>query len=242
MGRWVDRNWYRYLWHHYPNAALVVAILLLAGLALGGYLTMRATAGTEAKTSSYVQLMTTVTKRVPVVRNGKVVYRRQVVVKRIYAKPVTMQETRTLQTPGGTQTVTRDVVSYRPVYRRKVVLVHGKQVTVKQSVTDTRMLTNTQLLTVTNAITNVVTNVRTATVGSTLERTATVAQTATATVNRTQTVNQTATSTQTVTAPPETVVQRVTTTLPADTVTVTLPRDTVTITVTGNVVTVTTGG
>src|SRR5947199_14123 len=102
---------------------------------------MRATAGTEAKTSSYVQLMTT----------------------------VTMQETRTLQTPGGTETVTRDVVSYRPVYRRKVVLVHGKQVTVKQSVTDTRMLTNTQLLTVTNAITNVVTNVRTATVGSTLE-------------------------------------------------------------------------
>jgi hypothetical protein len=242
MRRWLDRDWYRYLWHHYPNGALVLVILLLGGLAIGGYVTMRATAGTDGTSSSYMELLTTVTKRVPVFRNGTIVYKRKLVVKKIFAKPTTVKETRTFATPGGTQTVTRDVVSYRPVYRRKTIFVHGKPVTTKQIVTNTQMLTDTQSLTVTNAITNVVTNVRTATVAqaSTIEKTATVGQTATqtATVNRTQTVSQTTTATQTVTAPPETVTQRVTTTLSAETVTVTLPRDTVT----GPPVTVTTGG
>ena len=125
MQRWFDRQWYRYLWHHYPNAALVLAMLVLAGVAVAGYLTVRAAAGTKSGTSSYVELMTTVTRRVPVYRNGRIVYKRKLLVKKIYAKPLTVQETRTVQTHSGTKTVTHDVVRYRPVYRRHVVLIHG---------------------------------------------------------------------------------------------------------------------
>ena len=219
--KWFDPKWYRYLWHRRlgPDAKIAIGVGVLSLLALGGYLAVNSFAG-RASTSSdtYVPLMTTVQKRVR--EHGRVVIKRVPVVKRIYAKPVTVQETRTIQTPSGPRVVTRNVVHYQPVYRRKVITVHGKTVTVNQVVTDTRMLTDTQLLTVTNEHT----------VGQTVVQQVTNEHTAT--VN--QTVNQTVTNERTTTLPPET--ETVVTTAPGDTVTV---HDTVTVTTPGETVTVT---
>jgi hypothetical protein len=56
MRRWFDSNWYRYLWRRHPNAASVLVTFVLAGLVVGGYLTVRATAGTEGRSSSVAEL------------------------------------------------------------------------------------------------------------------------------------------------------------------------------------------
>jgi hypothetical protein len=200
--------------------ALSVGVLSL--LALAGYFAVNSLAGpaTTISGGSYVQLRTTVQKRVRVRVHGRVIVRRVSVVKRIYAKPVTLQETQTIRTPSGTRVLTRDVVRYQPVYRRKVITVHGKTTTVDQVVTDTRMLTDTLLRTVTNEHT----------VGQTVVQQVTDAHTAT--VN--QTVNQTVTNEHTTTLPAET--QTVVRTAPGDTVTV---HDTVTVTTPGETITVT---
>jgi len=153
--RWVDPGWYRYLREQHPNAAVATFVVLLTCLGVGGFFTYRATAvSTASAEATYVPLMTTVTKVVRVREHGRVVLRRVAVVKRVFAKPVSVIETQTIQTPGGTEVVTRSAVHYEPVYRRKVIRVHGKVVTVNQVVTDTRMLTDTQLLTTTSVVTN----------------------------------------------------------------------------------------
>ncbi len=162
-------------------------------------------------TQSYVLLTTTVKKLVHVKEHGRLVSKHVAVVKRIYAKPVTVQQTQTIRAPSGVRVVTRRVVSYRPVYRRQVVTIHGKPVTVNRVVTDTRMLTDTQLLTLTNTVVQ------------------------DHTVSTTQTVNQTVTSVRTQTSPPQTV----TVTSPTKTVTKTVTT-TVTTTVSAPTVTTTT--
>jgi hypothetical protein len=217
--RWFDADWYRYLRTRYPERLLFLAPALLALLALAGYAAVNAMGSSSPAAASYVRLDTTVIRTVKVREHGKVVIKRIPEIKHIYAKPVTVMQTRTVQTPGGTKVVTEAVVRYKPVYRRKVVFVHGKPVTVNQIVTNTRMLTDTQLLTVTNEHTSIVVN----------DHTSTVVQNQT--VN--QTVNQTETVTKTETAP------FVTISLPPDTVTVTQPPDTVTVTTPGDTVTVT---
>src|SRR6266516_6517183 len=223
--KWLDRTWYRYLWYRRlsSDTKLALSVGVLSLLALGGYFAVNSLAGPGPAISSsgpYVQLRTTVQQRVRVRDHGRVIVRRVSVVKRIYAKPVTVQETQTIRTPSGTRVLTRNVVHYQPVYRRKVITVHGKTTTVDQVVTDTRMLTDTLLRTVTNEHT----------VGQTVVQQVTDAHTAT--VN--QTVNQTVTNEHTTTLPAET--QTVVRTAPGDTVTV---RDTVTV---HDTVTVTTPG
>jgi hypothetical protein len=225
--KWLDRNWYRYLWYRRlgsdAKAVLGVGVLIL--LALAGYFALNSLAdhGPAASSGTYVQLRTTVQRRVRVREHGRIVIKHVPVVKRIYAKPVTVQETQTIHTPSGPRVLTRNVVRYRPVYRRKVINVRGKAVTVKQVVTDTRMLTDTQLRTVTNEHT----------VGQTVVQQVTNEHTAT--VN--QTVNQTVTNERTTTLPAETVT--VVRTAPADTVTV---HDTVTVTTPAETNTVTVPG
>ena len=217
--RWFDADWYRYLRTRYPERLLILLPVLLGLLAWAGYAAVNAMGSSKPSTQSYVQLDTTVIRTVKVREHGKVVIKRIPEIKHIYAKPTTVMETRTLQTPGGTKIVTRPVVRYKPVYRRKVVIVHGKAVTVNQVVTNTRMLTDTQMLTVTNEHTSTVVN----------DHTSTVVQNQT--VNQTQTVTRTETAPiVTITADPITVT--VTQQQPPDTVTVTTPGDTVTVTVT----------
>jgi hypothetical protein len=221
--KWFDRNWYRYLWYRRlgSDAKVALGVGVLSLLALGGYFAVNSLAGPAISSSGpYVQLRTTVQKQLRVREHGRVIVRRISVVKRIYAKPVTVQETRTIQTPSGTRVLTRNVVHYQPVYRRQVTTVHGKTTTVNQVVTDTRMLTDTLRRTVTNEHT----------VGQTVVQQVTDAHTAT--VN--QTVNQTVTNEHTTTLPAET--QTVVRTAPADTVTV---HDTVTVTTPGETITVT---
>jgi hypothetical protein len=209
--RWVDPLWYRYLRRRYPFGTVLTIAILIGALGLGGYAAVVAMGAGSATSDTYVALTTTVTRNVKVRVHGRTMVKRIPVVKRVYAKPTTVMETRTIQTPGGTKVVTRPVVRYQVVYRKKVVLVHGKPVTVRQRITDTRMLTDTRLLTVTSMSTVV--------------------------NERTNTVSQTQTVTRTQTAPPETTTvfatttEHVTTTTPADTVTVTAPVITVTVTV-----------
>jgi hypothetical protein len=221
MRRWLDPAWYRYLQYRLrPDRTFLLATAGLAALFVGGIFAMQALGGSDRSSAQvYVPIAKTVMRRVKVVEHGRTVYKRIPVVKRVYAKPVTVQETRTLQTPGGVKVVTRPVVRYQPVYRKRVIRVNGKPVTVNQVVTDTKMLTDTQLQTVTNEHTN------------------TVVQ------NQTQTLNQTVTNVRTETSPPDTVTvtgpthtetvvstATVTETETAPAVTVTLPAVTVTVT------------
>lgn len=223
--RWFDADWYRYLRTRYPERLLFLLPVLLGLLAWAGYAAVNAMGSSSRAADSYVQLDTTVIRTVKVREHGKVIIKRIPEIKHIYAKPVTVKQTRTVQTPGGTKVVTEAVVRYKPVYRRKVVLVHGKPVTVNQIVTNTRMLTDTQLLTVTNEHTISVVNEHTSTVVNN--------QTVNQTVNQTQTLTKTETApVVTVTLPPDTVTEHATVTQPPDTVTVTTPGDTVTVTVT----------
>ena len=224
MRRWLDPNWYRYLRYRFGSVGLAAPLIALGLLAVGGAVAMRALAGGDGS-AAYVPLTTTVQQRVKVVEHGRTVYKRVPVVKRIYARPVTVQETRTIDTPGGKQTVTEPVVRYQPVYRRQVVLVHGKPVTVAHIVTDTRMLTNTQMLTVTNEHVSTVVN------DHTVVNQQTVSQTVNQTVTNVRTETQPA-ETVTVTGPTRTQTEEVTTTVES-TVTVVPPPVTITITNTG---------
>jgi hypothetical protein len=192
----------------------VVLLLALSAAGIGGFFAFEAVGATASQgtTAAYVPMTTTVHKLVRVLEHGRLVVKRVPVVKRIFAKPVTVQETRTIQTPSGPRVVTRNVVHYETVYRKKVITVHGKSVTVNQIVTNTQMLTNTQLLTVTSE----------RIVGQTVVQQVTNEHTAT--------VNQTVVNQQT-----ETVVTTVVTTEPGTTVIVTTPApppDTTTVTVT----------
>jgi hypothetical protein len=102
-----------------------VAIIVMSALALAGFFAVSWFSSSSAigvsKTQTYV-LLTTTTKPVQVKKHGAVVVVRVPVVKRLYAKPVTVQEIRTVRTPGGAKVVTRSVVRW---------------------LTDTRMLTVT---------------------------------------------------------------------------------------------------
>ncbi|HEY2373724.1 MAG TPA: hypothetical protein VGH82_14470 [Gaiellaceae bacterium] len=219
--RWFDADWYRYLRTRYPERLLFLLPVLLGLVAWAGYAAVNAMGSSPQAAESYVRLDTTVIRTVKVREHGKVVIKRIPEIKHIYAKPVTVLQTHTVKTPGGVKVVTEPVVRYKPVYRRKVVLVHGKPVTVNQIVTNTRMLTDTQLLTVTNEHTSTVVNDHTSTVVNNQ------------TVNQTQTLTKTQTApVVTVTLPPDTVTEHETVTQPPDTVTVTTPGDTVTVTIT----------
>lgn len=221
MRRWLDRHWYHYLWRRMSvDLKAFVLVLTLSGAGVGGFFAFEAVGATasQATTAAYVPMTTTVHKLVRVLENGRVVIKRVPVIKRIFAKPVTVQETRTIQTPSGPRVVTRNVVHYQTVYRKKVITVRGKSVTVNQVVTDTRMLTDTQLLTVTSE----------RIVGQTVVQQVTNEHTAT--------VNQTVVNERTVTLPPQT--ETIVTTAQGDTVTV---HETVTVTTPGDTVTVTTG-
>lgn len=225
MRRWLDSDWYRYLWHRAGfEVQATVVVLGLAAVGVGGFFAFRAvSANASTPAGAYVQIATTVEKLVRVREKGRVVVKRVPVVKRVYAQPVTEMRTRYETASGSTVVLTEPVVRYRPVYRKKVVTVNGKSVTVVQPVTNTRMLTETQQLTVTNErVATVVQNV-------TNQQTATVRETRTATQTQFQTVTQPVTVENDVTVTqPVTVTDESTVTLPAETVTVTVP-----VTVTG---------
>lgn len=182
-------------------AGLVAALLLLGA----GFYTAKRISTADASNGTAVRITT----RLPVTEtiNGhKVVrYRRKVV----YARPSTSYQTQTIQTPTGTRVVTKPVVRYRVLYRKKVVTRGGRTTTVLQPVTTTSQLTSTDLIT-----TTVVSNRTT---------TRTVTQPVTVTTTKEVTTTVVHGTTETVTVPvTTTVVSTQTDTLPV-TVTVTVP-------------------
>src|SRR5204862_6748471 len=67
---------------------------------------------------------------------GRIVVKRISVVKRV-AHSVTVEQTRTIKTAGGTKIVTQRLARYKPVYRPKLLTIR-KVVTVTQPTTVTR--------------------------------------------------------------------------------------------------------
>jgi hypothetical protein len=182
----------------YPDRIAVAAILLLGGLAFGGYAAVNALGSDNApvSTDAYTPLTRTVMRTVKAYVQGHVVVKRVPVVQTIAARPVTVLATSTIRTPGGTTVVTTS--QYR---------------TVRSVVTTKRVLTDTRVATVVNERTNTLTQSETQTATATVTRTAT-APPDTVTVSgptATVTVTNHVTTTATVTA-----------TLPAATVTVTV--------------------
>jgi len=248
MGRWFDPHWYAYLWsvtkyelwgRLSTEARLGIATITLVLIGFGGFLTFDQLNNTTSPAAArYVQLVTTVQKLVRVREQGHVVTRRVPVVRTVRRKvKVTVLTTRTRTLPGGTVVVTHPVVHYR----RQVVQVNGKPVTVKQAVTDTVVVAKTKTatkpvtITTEHSTTSVVTTAKTAT--STVNQVSTVTQSKTVTQSDTSTVTETDTVTTPVTVTETDTVTRPVTTTVTETQTVTEPT-TVTVTTSAD----TTGG
>jgi hypothetical protein len=87
---------------------------------------------------AFVPLRTTVMRTVEAYEQGRVVVKRPAVVKTIAARPVTVLQTSTIHTPGGTKVVTRS--TYRTV---KSVITTKLTSTLTQSETQTATATAT---------------------------------------------------------------------------------------------------
>ena len=149
MRRALSRHWQGLGWETRAS----VLIIAISVLALAGFFSVSSISSSNADgvaRQTYVLLTTTATKLVRIKEHGAVVIERVPVVKRLYARPVTLQETRTVQTPGGTKIMTRRVV---------------------------RLLTDTQMLTVTSKSTSTVVQRETVNQTQTLNETQTVNQT-----------------------------------------------------------------
>jgi hypothetical protein len=184
LRRWFDPAWWGYLRYRYPERLAMLGGLVALAVGVAGYMAVSALGSGAASGSGYALVTTTVKGKVRVLK---------------LMRTVSRLETRTL--PGGTEVVVRRSVRYRPVYRRQVIHVHGKAVTVRRVVTNSR--------------THTVVRSRT--------------QSRTQTVSQTQTVTRTATrpaQTVTVTGPGATVTDTVTETVTEPTtvtITVTVP-------------------
>ena len=155
------------------DAKLVGVIALVALLAGGGYFAAEkvSQAGAGTGTSSHlVRLVTSVREPVTTRIHGRTVVRWRLRRKVVEAQAQTVMQARTVQTPNGAKVITRPVVHYRIVYRKKVVTKGGKTSTivVPQTVTDSQTNTITRTQTDVQTITRPVTVVQTQTVNSTV--------------------------------------------------------------------------
>src|SRR4051794_14765683 len=95
--RRLGRYWHGLSWETRTSAAIIA----LSALALAGFFAVASTGSSDAHgvagTQAYVPVIRTTTKLVRVTKHGEVVIKRVPVVERIYARPVTLQETRTMQ-------------------------------------------------------------------------------------------------------------------------------------------------
>jgi hypothetical protein len=125
----------------------LLAAALIPALLVGGYFVSGSLSGASASTSDGAEsfvLQTTVRQVVTVRQHGKVVVKRVPVVVRKSVVKVrsstqtsiqTVENTRTITSPGGVKTIQKKVVSYVPV-TTKVQLVNGVTTTVTQTVTN----------------------------------------------------------------------------------------------------------
>lgn len=89
--------------------------------------------------------------------------------RKVYARPQNVLETRTIRTPNGIRVVTHPVTRYRVDYRKEVVTTHGQTRTVVRPITnmETVMRTVTRQVPNTQVVTQVVTVTHPVTVGVT---------------------------------------------------------------------------
>ena len=212
MTKWVDRDWYRYVWRRklsFETQAFLV-VLAVGVVLVGGFLAADQFASASGTSSgAYILRSTTVTRIVTATKNGKTVVRRYPIVHtvRIKARPVTVQNFQTVTRSGGTKVVPVTTVKYVSV--NKVVtnvvtkkggtttLVETQPVTVESTVATTVAQTQTQLQTVTNERTNTVVTTKPVTTTSTVVQASTVVQTTTRVTTAVQTVTNTTTRTVT---------------------------------------------
>lgn len=138
-----------------PDLRWGTLVVTMAALGVGGF--AAGTAIREAP-STYGVLLTTSKRTVHVREQGRIVVKRIPVVKRIYTRPVTVEQTRTIKTAGETKIVPQPVVRYKPG------LPTQKVRTVRNVVTVTQPATVTQPVTVTLGHTDTVTVTQTVTV------------------------------------------------------------------------------
>jgi len=202
MTKWVDRDWYRYVWRRklsFETQAFLV-VLAVGVVLVGGFLAADQFASASGTSSgAYILRSTTVTRIVTATKNGKTVVRRYPIVHtvRIKARPVTVQNFQTVTRSGGTKVVPVTTVKYVSV--NKVVtnvvtkkggtttLVETRPVTVESTVATTVAQTQTQLQTVTNERTNTVVTTQPVTTTNTVVQTTTRVTTAVQTVTNTTT-------------------------------------------------------
>jgi hypothetical protein len=229
--KWLDLEWYRYLWHRRTplTAKILIVLLLLLAMLGGGYLAASRLASASGGTTAdaYILQSTTVTKVVTVRKHGRIIIKRYPVVHtiRVKAKTETLHAFQTITTPGGTKIVPVIKLRYVPVTRTvshsvtSIVKVNGKTRTVVTTKSVTVPQTQTQVVTdaftVTNQSTqtNNITNEHTNTVVTTrLVTTTVVSEPVTSTVVSTNEVTTTVvrTTTETQTLPQITVTQTIT--------------------------------
>lgn len=169
------------------DAKLAVGLLVLALLAFGGVAAARAVAQAASPPPARTGVrVVTMRQKVKVRVHGRLVTRWRS--RKVYARPQTVLQTRTIQTPNGSRVITRPVVRYRVAYRKRVVRVNGKTRTIRQPVTSLQTTTNTrtQVVTSTRGVTSTV--VKTVTDPVTVVETTTVVSTETQTIPVTVTV------------------------------------------------------
>ena len=139
MRRWLDPAWYRHRWHRMSSDLRMGIIgVTLAALGVGGFAAVTAI---HEKPTTDTGLLTTSQRTVHVRDQGRTVVKRISVVKRV-AHSVTVEQTRTIKTAGGTKIVTQPLAPYKPVYRPKLLTIRNVA-TVTQPTTVTQPVTMT---------------------------------------------------------------------------------------------------
>lgn len=192
-------------WLQYRDGRILAGLVAAALLLGAGFYAAKRIGSANAANGDAVLITT----RLPVTEtvNGRKVVRYQL--KRVYAQPSTSYQTQTIRTPSGTKVVTKPVVRYHVIYRKKVITRNGHTKTVMQPVTTTSQLTSTDLVT-----TTVVSNQTT---------TRTVTQSVTVTTTNEETTTVVHGTTETVTVPVTTTIVSTETDIVPTTVTVTVP-------------------
>jgi hypothetical protein len=149
------------------RARLLGAVLVLAALILGGFAAAFTIARTTPSASGRTVRIVTLRQRVQTRTNGRIVTHWRL--RKVYAQPQNVLETRTIRTPNGMRLVTHPVTRYRVAYRKEVVTAHGQTQTVVRPVTNAETLTRTVTSQVANTqlVTQVVTVTHPVTVGVT---------------------------------------------------------------------------
>jgi hypothetical protein len=152
------------------RARLLGVALVLAALVGGGFAAAFKVAGasTAASTGRALRIVTLRQKTQTRV-NGRIVTHWRV--RKVYAQPQKILETRTIQTPNGIRVVTHPVTRYRVDYRKEVVTADGQTRTLVRPITnnntETVMGTVTRQVTDTHVVTQLVTVTQPVTVGVT---------------------------------------------------------------------------